>query len=379
MLVRNAFTHDTRVEREARTLTSAGYRVTVIADAGAGLPRDEERDGYRVIRVGRRGPRLPVVRLFAHQRRLVRALIGTDPEILHGHDADALPPVAAAARRIGIPFIHDAHELWADQENRGRSAPYFAAFRAYYRLVEARLLPRAAAVLTVSPPIAELLRSRYGLARVELVPNYPDVDPGELPVRRDLHALASLPADTPVILYLGGILPWRGLEELVDAISLLRTPAHLVLLGWGGLAASLQVRAAQRGIASRVHVLPPVPSDEVIGYAADASIGVSPIPPSSLNYSLSLPNKVFQYMAAGVPVVASDFPQVREVVEGSGAGRCIDTRRPEVIAAAIDAILGDRAAARAMGAAGREAIRERYNWGVAARVLLAIYERVLAC
>jgi glycosyltransferase involved in cell wall biosynthesis len=378
MLLRNSHTHDTRVEKEARTLREAGYEVCVVAHARPDLPVREVRDGIAIRRVARPAARIPLLRFALHARALRRAVEAEQPRIVHAHDSDALGPAAAAARRLGVPLVHDAHELWLGRPARGRGWLYRLAYRAWYRHVERHDLPFASAIVTVSAPIRDFLERSYGLRGIELVPNYPDVDPGALPLRRDLHALASLPATTPVVLYLGGILPGRGLEELVDAIALLRSPAHLVLLGWGGLAASLQDRAAGRGIASRVHILPPVPSDEVIAYAADASIGVSPIPPSSLNYSLSLPNKVFQYMAAGIPVVASDFPQVREVVEGSGAGRCVDTRRPESIAVAIDGILADRAAAAAMAAAGREAIRERYNWGVAARVLLATYERVLA-
>jgi glycosyltransferase involved in cell wall biosynthesis len=164
----------------------------------------------------------------------------------------------------------------------------------------------------------------------------------------------------------------RGLEQLVDAAATF-DGADLVLLGSGPLEAALVRRARDAGSAERVHLLAPVPSDEVVDYAASADVGVSPIVPSCLNYRYSLPNKLFQYMAAGVPVVASDFPQVREVVEGSGSGVVVDTTRPELIASAVNRILADPEEARAMGERGRAAVDERYNWSTAAETLLSVY------
>ena len=108
-------------------------------------------------------------------------------------------------------------------------------------------------------------------------------------------------------------------------------------------------RAAASG--ASVHVLEPVAPELVEAYAASADIGVSPIVASCLNYRYSLPNKLFQYMAAGIPVVASDFRQVRDVVEGSGAGVVVDTTRPEAIARAIGRILADPDRGRRNGGA----------------------------
>ena len=114
----------------------------------------------------------------------------------------------------------------------------------------------------------------------------------------------------------------------------------------------------------------------VESYAASADVGVSPILPSCLNYRYSLPNKLFQYMAAGIPVVASDFRQVRAVVEGSGAGVVVDTTSPNAIAKGIRHVLADPAAAAAMGARGRAAVEDRYNWEVSAAVLREVYARL---
>jgi glycosyltransferase involved in cell wall biosynthesis len=373
MLVRNPFTHDSRVEKEARTLVAVGCRVTVVADAAPGLPARERRDGIDVRRVARRLGRVPGVRFLVHESRLARALRSLRPDILHAHDSNALVPVAWAAGSLGVPYVYDAHDLWLGRPRRERSRIYFALNQLLYGLVERLLIPRAAATLTVSEPIARHLRRRYRLVRVHLVPNYPE--PGRPGQRKELRSLVgggSIGTRGAVVLYLGGLMAGRGLEQLVDAVGMARSP-ELVLLGDGPLASDLLRRAASSGAADRVHLLAPVSPEEVTAYATSADIGVSPIVPSSLNYRFSLPNKLFQYMAAGIPVVASDLPQVREVVEGAGCGIVVDTTRPAAIAAAIDRLAADPDEARAMGRRGREAVESRFNWSVAAAALLHAY------
>ena len=105
MLVRNSFTHDTRVEKEARTLAAAGYRVTIVADAAAGLPGRESLGGIEVHRVARRGPRMPGVRFVIHEARLARALRVLRADVYHAHDSNTLIPVALAARARRVPFV----------------------------------------------------------------------------------------------------------------------------------------------------------------------------------------------------------------------------------------------------------------------------------
>lgn len=376
MLVRNRYTHDSRVEKEARTLVDAGWRVTVVADAASDLSTRERRPGgEHVVRVARRGPRVPGLRFVVHELRLAGVLAGLRPDVLHAHDSNALVPVALAAWRLDVPFVYDAHDLWLGRPRRERGRIAFGLQQAWYRAVQRVLVPRAAATLTVSPPIAEHLRRRYGLRRVVLVPNYPDPKDGRGRVGRRLHDLPGgdrIAPDRPIVLYLGGLMAGRGLETLVDAIALLDRP-QLVLLGDGLMAGPLTARAAARGIGHRVHLLPPVPPDEVVAVARSADVGVSPIPPSCDNYRMSLPNKLFQYLAAGIPVVASDFPQVREVVEGSGGGVVADPNSPRAMAQAIASVLDDPTAARGMGGRGRAAIDDRFNWSVAADRLLEVY------
>jgi glycosyltransferase involved in cell wall biosynthesis len=372
MLVRNVYTHDTRVEKEARTLVAAGHRVTVVADAGRGLPGRETRDGTAVIRVPRSGLPVPGLRYVLHEWRLARRLSGLRPTVLHAHDTNALIPVAIAAATRRIPFVYDAHELWLGRPRRDRSRLYFALSQAWYSVVQRLTIRRAAAVLTVSPPIVGHLRRQYRLADVHLVANYPDRSgPIQRRELRELPGGEAIDPDLPIVLYLGGLMRGRGIEGLVEAMATLRG-AQLVSLGEGPLLEPLRASAAAAG--TRVTFLPPVPPQLVNDYAASATVGVSPYIPEGLNNRYSLPNKLFHYMAAGIPVVASAFPQVRAIVEGARCGVTVDTTDPVAIARGIRLVLHDPAEAAAMGARGRAAVEDRYNWDASAGVLRAVYE-----
>ena len=377
MLVRNPFTNDTRVEREARTLVDAGYPVTIVADAGPGLPRTEQRAGATVHRIARRGPKLPLLRFVAHRWRLQSVLRNTRPGILHAHDADALQSVGPVAARLRVPFVYDSHELWLGRTARGRSRIYDLLNRLWYRWIEGRYVPRASLVMVANPGVAPELERRYRISGVAIVPNYP-AEAGEITPRnfRELPEGRAIPADVPLVLYVGGVMPHRGLEELLAAMAEL-PEAHLICLGAeGGITSAIEAEIRRLGLASRAHLIRPVPSEEVVPYAASATIGVSIVQPASLSYRLALPNKLFQYMAAGIPVVASDFPDVRRVVEGSGAGVVVDPADPHAVAAAIRRLIDDPTLARSMGAAGQRAVRERFNWQTSAQELLRGYRAI---
>lgn len=377
MLLRNPYTHDTRVEKEARSLLQAGYAVTIVADGSEGLPAHETRDGVAVIRVPRLSRRIPGLRFFRHRRNLMRAMRASRPDVIHAHDSETLEPVGTVARRLGIPFVYDAHDLWLGRLFRGRSRMYVALFKAYYRWVERTFLPRASGWMTVSGPIARHLERAYDIGPVEIVANVPERPTGPVEVcdLRMLPGAERIPPGVPIILYLGLVISGRGIDELVAALPMV-PDAHLVFLGGGAHAPVIQAEARRLGVIDRLHVLPPVPPDQVITYAGSATVGVSAAVPTCLNYRYSLPNKLFQPMAAGVPMVASDFSQVTEVVSGNDAGVTVDMTDPGKIAAALNDVLSDPERARQMGSNARRAIETTLNWDVAGGTLVALYRRI---
>ena len=376
MLVRNPFTHDSRVEKEATTLLEAGYAVTVVCEWRPGLATEETRDGIAIRRVRRPFPRIRLLRFLAYGRAIADALEAQRPHILHAHDANALATVGPVARRLAVPFVYDSHELWSERTRHKHSRPYHMLNRAWHGRVEARWVPRAAAVMTVSPSIARHLAERFGLSHVHEVPNYPPIEESERRLEvRTLPGAETIPADAPIVLHIGLYVNDRGIEQVMEAMREL-TGAHFVMLGAGDRIERARHQAAELGIGDRVHPLAKVPGRDVVAFARSATVAAVPLIGSGLNHMWAMPNKLFQSMAAGLPVVASDLPEIGRVVREAEAGLLVDARRPDEIAAAIRRLLDDAELRARMGENGRRAVAGRFNWSVSSRALLDAYASV---
>ena len=246
---------------------------------------------------------------------------------------------------------------------------------------ERRLARRADLVLTVNDSLADLLAGRWGIARPTVVRNCaPAWTPPQPPPDLLRQALA-LPPGTPLLLYHGGFLPDRGLPELIAVLARpALAAAHLVLLGEGPLAPRLRELAAGPAVAGRVHLLAAVPPDELLPWVASADVGVMPNQPRTLNERLSTPNKLFESLAAGLPVVSSDFPERRAIILDDPAGplgAVCDPTDPAALAAALAGLLDLPPAARAaLRARVLAAAHARYTWEQQAAVALEAYGRV---
>ena len=369
MLLHKSVEHDSRVRREARALAATGHDVTVVHLPPRPGQLDGELDGYRVVAVT---PPAWVRRLLPfHAYRLaflvafVRALRRLGPDVVHAHDAAMLAPGWLGAKLTRARLVYDSHELATGVPYRER---LWAAFVAG---LERLIVPRCAGVITVSDPIATRLRLRYGLRRQPTVlRNIPDLVGVREPAA-GLRARLGLGGE-PLVLHLGAPAPRRGCEQLLAALSELPGDARLVFLGdpWPGYLHSLERRALAEGVAERVHFLPSVPVSEVVATASDADVGVSLLSGDCDNHRLALPNKVFEYVAAGVPVVASDLPELRLLVAAHGIGTTTDPDDPAALAAALRRVLAEREQLRpALARAARELSWERERLR-----LIALYE-----
>jgi glycosyltransferase involved in cell wall biosynthesis len=199
--------------------------------------------------------------------------------------------------------------------------------------------------------------------------------PPAVPERR-LHAALGLPPGRRIVLYHGGLFPHRGVEELLVAIR--RIPdATLVLMGYGILEPMLRAQAQTLELADRVRLLPAVAPDVLLSWVTDADVVAMPIQPTTLNHRLTTPNKLFEAMAAGVPVVASDLPGMATIVREVDCGRLVDPEDPVALASAIQGLLDapseERSAIRRRSLAAAHAT---YNWETQVTGLLAEYTRL---
>jgi glycosyltransferase involved in cell wall biosynthesis len=343
MLLHKSIEHDSRVRREARALLGAGHEVVVLHAPRVADGLGEELDGFRLRSVAPPAwtRRLPaVVRRSLLLLAFVREVRRLRPDAVHAHDAAMLVPGAIGAQLVGARLVYDSHEYAVGVPYRERLWAWAVG------TVERLLIRRAAAVITVSDGIAERLRERYRLQELPtVVRNLPDpeeTDAGfEAP---DLRAALGIPSGVPVVLHLGAVARDRGGETLVRAAA--RVPeAHLLFLGAddAAFAAGLEEVARQERVADRVHFRPSVPVEQIRAHTRQASAGVTLLEDTCENHRLALPNKLFEYLAAEVPVVASDLSEMRRALTGRPATALVDPADPASVAAGIEAVLRDGA------------------------------------
>ena len=299
-------------------------------------------------------------------------LMRPDPaDVYHAHDLNTLPVAVALARATRAKLVFDAHELYPELSTLSPTE------RTVWRIAERPLMRRADQVITVCESIADEIRSRSQVRRPLVLLNCPRL--GTVDGVPDSSLLVKkLGAGTangrPIVLYQGGFAPNRGLPELVAAAARFDN-ALLVLMGWGRLEQDLREQVVSEGLQGRVVISGPVPQKELLGYTRGAHIGVIPYRPVGLNNYYSTPNKLFEYMAAGVPLAVSRLPELVRFVEGLGVGRAFEPGDPAAIAAAVNALLRDPAGRAAMAERAREAARH-YNWDTQAVKLLAAYDEL---
>jgi glycosyltransferase involved in cell wall biosynthesis len=365
MLLHKSVEHDSRVRREARALLGAGHEVVVLHAPRSSDGLGEEFDGFALRSVSPPGWTRRWGAVFYRSLLLlgfVREVRRLRPEAVHAHDVAMLGPGWVGARLAGARLVYDSHEYAVGVPYRERLWAWLVS------TLERMLIARADAVITVSDGIAGRLRERYRLAeRPTVVRNVPDpgeTDPAfEAP---DLRSELGIPAEAPLVLHLGAAARDRGGETLVRAVA--RVPgAHLLFLGAddAGFVAGLEEAARAAGLGERVHFRSSVPVEQIRSHTRQASVGVTLLEDTCENHRLALPNKLFEYLAAGVPVVASDLPEMRRALAGRPATALVDPADPVSVAAGIEAALEDEA----------EIPPSPFAWEEDARRLAQVYER----
>ena len=390
-------THDGRVQREAVSLAAEGLDVTILALEGAdmrGMPvlpgvdvRTWRPTASRVL-PGTKSPfhpadpgTLPGVRggrlawflgYGANLRAWGRWAIRTagDADAWHAHDFTAILALWLAGRPGRVPLVYDSHELYMEL---GSAARMPAPVRRTLAGLEGRIARGARGVITVNQGVAAELARRYGVDPV-VVLNCPPFVEVQTPGR--MRTALGL-GDRPVILYHGAVSEGRGIEQAVAALGSLPADIAFVVLGNGALVPWLAEQRAQPDLADRIFLHPAVPLAELLSWVVEADLGLSLIAPTEINFVLSTPNKLFECIVAGVPVLASDFPEMRRIVVGEQIGAVVDPSDPVAIAAAIRNLLVDRAALASMRLRARAVARTKYNWEVQAANLVGLYRRAL--
>ncbi|HEX8731933.1 MAG TPA: glycosyltransferase, partial [Ktedonobacterales bacterium] len=314
---------DPRVLREASAVAAAGYDVTVVdIERDASRPRTEMMQGVTLKHIVTPGyfkrTRFKPFFLVKLANTIVRGIwnvAGTKADIYHAHDDNALPACFMASRLRRKKLILDAHELPLVQPNLTRWKRLSALARWSLR----RMTRRCAGIITVSPPIVDDFQRRYGGPRAILVRNIPPYTP---PVSSDrLRQMLGFGPNIRIALYQGGIQENRRLDILVRAAHYVADNVRIIMMGNGESVDKIKALIVSEGVQDRVFVIPAVPYDELIATTASADIGLIVVDGNySLNQKYGLPNKLFEAMMAGVPVLSSPLEVIVDVLRTYDVG-----------------------------------------------------------
>ncbi len=366
MLVVSDLRIDPRVERAARTLAANGYDVTVICpDPTKGKSPNLKLDW---------GPGVDILFIdwtaahftgrapgyLGHQ--LFQATGKRRAFAFHAHDLSTAYVGLAAARKTGAHFVADFHE-WTSENvswdvEKDCWAPHPADLKVPLAALEARCLKEASAVITVCDSIADGLAAELGGGRRPVVIR--NIPPLHLEPTRPyppLKAQLDFPEDRFVLLWQGGTGPTRMIEPIIEALAfaprctfVIRGPS-LETFGDG-----YREIATRIGASDRLILLPPVPSRDVVAAARGADAGIWTLPNLCRNFSLALPNKIFEYLASGLPILVANYPEARKIAEDLGTGLTFDPYDPTSIAAAINRLIDEPELAAKLRAAVPEAL-----------------------
>ncbi len=308
--------------------------------------------GYEVLLVGRRRKRsLPLPSrpysmhrmrlLFEHgplfyacfNVRLFFVLLWRRADLLFANDLDTLLPNYLISRIKNIPIVYDSHEYFTETPELVNRK----FVQGVWKKIEATLLPRIKTVITVNESIAKLFCEKYN-KEIHVVRNIP-------PQQTDTSAPApvslKLANDKPMVLLQGsGINIQRGAEELVEAMQYVQH-GQLLIIGGGDIIGQLKQMAIDLQLTDRITFMPPMPFEKLRSYTRLATIGLSIDKDTNINYRYSLPNKLFDYIHAGVPVLVSPLTEIKKIVDEWQVGEIISSHEPRSIALHIDAMLTD--------------------------------------
>ncbi|MEN3036941.1 MAG: glycosyltransferase family 4 protein [Candidatus Methanosuratincola petrocarbonis] len=355
---------DTRIfHKECKTLASAGYDVTLIVQHDC----DEVLEGIRIVALPR--PRNRFYRILGLTWQAFKLALRQHADVYHFHDPELLPIGVLLKLFTQAKVIYDVHEDVPQQilTKHWIAAPLRRPLSIVFDVAEKFMARALDAVVVATEGIAE----KFERLDPVVIHNYPD--------------LRMLPTQTPLLLenrentivYIGGINKLRGAFEMVRALGDLDPAINMSLNLIGrfepaSLEKELQVMPGYR----RVRFLGWLPWTAAWQRAHGAMAGLVLFHPAP-NHTRSLPNKLFEYMAAGLPVIASNFPLWKQIIEEARCGITVDPLKPEEIAGAIEYLIAHPKEARAMGENGQRAVVERYNWEKEGERLIKLYEELV--
>jgi glycosyltransferase involved in cell wall biosynthesis len=359
---------DQRVNRTATTLKEAGYHVLVI---GRSLKTSIEMSPkrYRSIRFKLWAEKGPMFYAF-YNIRLFWFLLWHRADIVVSNDLDTLPANFLAAKLKKIPLVYDSHEYFTgvpELINRPK-------VQRIWKKIESYCLPKVDYAITVNESIARLFKDEYN-KDFNVIRNVPLITKPFLSEREKLRSELGLPQSKKIIILQGaGINIDRGAEELVEAMKYL-TDYLLLIVGGGDVIPDLKKIVSEKNLKDCVWFIAKQPIEILRKYTAASNLGITLDKANNINYKLSLPNKLFDYIHAGIPILSSDLPELKNIVVGYNIGKICPDHDPKNISNLIEEMLSSDEQIKTWEDNTVIAAKE-LNWDKEKERLLSIFKRI---
>ncbi len=375
---------DARVMRDATALVEAGFAVTIVdVESDRTRPAEEEIRGVHLKHILMPSYFVPArFKPWFLVKLAMLAIYGTiqllrvQADIYHAHVERALPACYIAARLRGKPFIVDTPELTLTEPIYAR----WLRLRVLVIRIIRHMVLYCAGYITASPLYPQELAKLYGAKEVTLIRNVPPYQAAPKSDRLRQHL--GLGPEVRIALYQGGVQPNRRLDRLIRAAAFLRQDILIVLMGSGPkkTLSELEALIVSEGVADRVKIIPAVPYEELMEWTASANIGLTPLAPDySLNTQLHLPNKLFEYLMAGLPVLSLQYDAIAELIKRYEVGTVMSSLAPQDVGAAINAMLADQDSLARMSSNALEVAKLEFCWEKESGQLIRLYYDVLGC
>ena len=364
VLVSNDLSFDQRVQKTCKVLVDAGHDILLVGrELEGSAPYTGPGTAHRMKLKNARGVRF----YFELQRALIKWLKNADIDAIWSNDLDTLYPAVEVGRKKGLPVVYDSHEFFTEAAGL-TNAPLK---RLVWLLIEKLTVPKVGQMITVNNSIAESYKQRYGI-RVDVMRNMPllsDIPQADHRVPFEKYGVRT---DLPIMLLQGAFMDRdRGASDAVNALEEI-TDATLVLVGAGIEWEESLERMDDSRWKGRLYCIPRLPYDELKELTASADVGLSLDKSLHTNYQLSLPNKLFDFIHVGLPIVASPMVEVKRIVEEYGVGVVADEVSTKAISKAVKEVLSQPKEQWRKACLNA---RENLHWGADAHIILEQLDR----
>jgi len=358
----NDLVTDGRVKKTCQTLVECGYEVVLI---GRELPGSLPLPNwpYRAERMKLFFKKGPFFYFFFNLRLLFR-LLSSKSDLLVANDLDTLLPNYLASKWKKIPLVYDSHELFCEVPELQHSH----LKRGIWQQLEKTIVPNLKHCITVNDSIAKIFKDRYQVS-FAVVRNIPEWNSPKFRSRLEL----GLPEDKKIVILQGaGINIQRGAEEVVEAMQWVEG-ALLLIIGGGDVWPELHKRVDRFGLRDKVQLIDKLPKEQLVAYTMVSDLGLSLDKNTNLNYYYSLPNKLFDYLFAGVPVLASRLPELEKIISTYVVGDFIENHEVKHIAAKLNELLHDPKLQQYK--TNTRNVQQAYNWPLEKLRLIAVIQQ----